>query len=120
MIMMSRVPTTINSARTYTLNTLKSTLSGGHPLSTNSLHVCGDSTSVSHSATVSVHTKKYLCADRCGGRSSEGGSCSVVFVAMAGGQLEEPEQSSLVFRLSSDFSEYFSSLVGGTCDWPAT
>jgi hypothetical protein len=49
-------------------------LRAGHSGVLNSLHVLGDKTSVSHAATVKVHTKKYLCADRCGGKSKEGGS----------------------------------------------
>ena len=33
---------------------------------------------MSHAATVSVQTKKYLCALRCGGKLSEGGRRSVM------------------------------------------
>jgi hypothetical protein len=36
--------------------------------------VRGESTRVSQAAMVSVHTKKYFCADRCGGSRSENGS----------------------------------------------
>lgn len=52
------------------------TLSTGHPSILKRRQVRGDKTRVSHAATVKVHTKKYLCADRCGGRLREGGSWS--------------------------------------------
>ena len=52
----------------------KRILSAGHSDVFINLHVLGDSTSVSQAATVKVQTKKYLCAERCGGRSREGGS----------------------------------------------
>lgn len=45
----------------------------GHPGDLRSLHERGDRTRVSQAATVNVHTKKYLCAERCGGRSRDGG-----------------------------------------------
>ncbi len=41
-------------------------LSTGHPSDLKSFQVLGLSTRVSHAATVRVHTKKYLCAERCG------------------------------------------------------
>lgn len=49
-------------------------LSSGHPLVRRRRHVRGVRTSVSQAATVSVQTKRYFCAERWGGRSSEGGS----------------------------------------------
>ena len=42
--------------------------STGHSEVFMSLHARGERTRVSHAATVSVHTKKYLCAERWGGR----------------------------------------------------
>lgn len=48
-------------------------LSTGHPSVLKSLKLLGVSTRVSHAATVRVHTKKYLWAERCGGRFRESG-----------------------------------------------
>ena len=41
-------------------------------------HVLGERTRVSQAATVSVQTKKYLCALKCGGKLREGGSNAVI------------------------------------------
>jgi hypothetical protein len=49
------------------------TLSTGHPSDLKSFQLLGLKTRVSHAATVRVHTKKYLCAERCGGRFREFG-----------------------------------------------
>lgn len=48
----------------------------GRSLARQRRYVLGLSTRVSHAATVSVHTKKYLCADKCGGRFKYGGNRS--------------------------------------------
>src|ERR1700722_18632869 len=87
-IVTSRIPTIVNSRGIYTLKMLKRTLSGGQPASKISLHVLGKRTRGSQYATVSVHTKKYLCAAKRGWRSSDGGSCWVRF-AMAGSAKKE-------------------------------
>jgi hypothetical protein len=50
---------------------------GGQPgLCLKSFHVLGDKTRVSQAATVNVQTKKYLCADRWGGRFKYAGRMS--------------------------------------------
>jgi hypothetical protein len=62
----------------------KMALRTGHPSVFKSLKLLGLNTRESHAATVRVHTKKYLCADRWGGRRRELGSKSglmVIFVA---------------------------------------
>lgn len=48
-------------------------LSAGHPSDFWSFQPLGVKTRVSHAATVSVQTKKYLWAERCGGRRREFG-----------------------------------------------
>ena len=63
-----------NSTGIKTLRKWKRILSAGHPGVLRRRHVRGDRTSVSHAATVRVQTKKYLCAERWGGRLREGGS----------------------------------------------
>ena len=50
----------------------------GHSEVFMSLHARGERTRVSHAATVSVQTKKYLCALRWGGRLREGGRSDVI------------------------------------------
>lgn len=56
----------------------KMILRTGHSPVFMSRHARGDSTSVSQAATVSVQTKKYLCALKCGGRLRDGGSNEVM------------------------------------------
>lgn len=79
---MHHVPTMMNSMGIQRRKKWKESLRTGHPGVLKSLHVRGERTRVSHAATVSVQTKKYLWADKCGGRSSEGGREIVPFVAL--------------------------------------
>lgn len=63
----------MNSAGMRYLKNWKTILRTGHSLVFMSLQLRGDNTRVSHAATVRVHTKKYLCALRWGGRFRYGG-----------------------------------------------
>ena len=56
----------------------KMIFSTGHSEVFISLHARGERTRVSHAATVSVQTKKYLCALRWGGKLREGGRSDVI------------------------------------------
>src|SRR5262245_35118487 len=67
-------PTIANSIGINHLMKWRSTLRGGQPGVLKTRHSLGERTRVSHAATVSVHTKKYFCADRWGGRLRDGGS----------------------------------------------
>lgn len=67
-------PTIMNSMGMKRRMKWNRTLRAGHSLVLRSLQVLGLRTSVSHAATVRVQTKKYLCAERCGGKSNEAGS----------------------------------------------
>ena len=60
-------------------------LRAGHSFVRKRRHALGDKTSVSQAATVRVHTKKYLCADKCGGKSRDGGSAGVVELSAIAG-----------------------------------
>jgi hypothetical protein len=70
------IPTTMNSAGIRMRRKQKITLRTGHPSLFKSLKFLGLRTKVSHAATVRVHTKKYLCAERWGGRRRELGNKS--------------------------------------------
>jgi hypothetical protein len=67
------IPTIVNSAGMRTRRKKKMVLSTGHPSDLRSFQLLGLKTSVSHAATVRVHTKKYLWAERWGGRRREFG-----------------------------------------------
>jgi hypothetical protein len=69
------IPTTTNSMGMKILKKLYKILRTGHPSFVFTiLHERGERTRVSHAATVRVQTKKYLWAERWGGRSRDGGS----------------------------------------------
>jgi hypothetical protein len=70
------IPTTMNSAGIRMRRKKKMALRTGHPSVFKSLKLLGLKTRESHAATVSVHTKKYLWADRWGGRRRELGNKS--------------------------------------------
>jgi hypothetical protein len=70
------IPTTMNSAGIRMRTKKKMALRTGHPSVFKSLKLLGLKTRESHAATVSVHTKKYLWADRWGGRRRELGNKS--------------------------------------------
>jgi hypothetical protein len=80
-------PTATNSMTIINRKIWKKILRTGHPGVLSSLHVRGESTRVSHAAIVSVHTKKYLWAAKCGGRRSDAGSNDVGSIDMFSGQL---------------------------------
>lgn len=67
-------PTIVNSMGMKRRRKWYASLSAGHSLVRRRRHERGERTRVSQAATVRVQTKKYLCAERCGGRSREGGS----------------------------------------------
>lgn len=69
-------------------------LSTGHPSVLKSFQLLGLKTRVSHAATVRVHTKKYLWAERCGGRRREFGRRSGLSVTfeVIGAKSEEEER----------------------------
>ena len=67
----------MNSIGMKNLKKWKMILRRGHSGVFMRRHVLGERTRVSQAATVSVQTKKYLCADRWGGRSREGGRMEV-------------------------------------------
>jgi hypothetical protein len=67
------IPTMVNSTGIRKRRKKNMDLSAGHPSDLRSFQLLGDKTRVSHAATVRVHTKKYLCAERCGGRFREFG-----------------------------------------------
>ncbi len=71
-------PTMMNSTGMKTRRKWNIIFRTGHSVVFMSLHPLGESTRVSQAATVNVHTKKYLCADRCGGKLREGGRREVM------------------------------------------
>lgn len=70
-------PTIINSTGMKMRRAWNRTLRAGQPGDFIRRQVRGERTRVSHAATVSVHTRKYLWALRWGGRLREGGSWSM-------------------------------------------
>ena len=70
------IPAIVNSMGIKSLKKWKAIFKTGHSLVLRSLYALGERTRVSQAATVRVHTKKYLCADRWGGKSRDGGSWS--------------------------------------------
>ncbi len=66
-------PTIVNSMGMNHRRKWYAILRGGHSGLRKSLYDRGESTRVSQAATVKVHTKKYLWAERWGGRLREGG-----------------------------------------------
>ena len=66
-------PTMVNSMGIKKRRMWKKILRTGHSLVRKRRHARGDNTRVSQAATVSVHTKKYFCAERWGGRLRESG-----------------------------------------------
>jgi hypothetical protein len=61
---MEDIPTMVNSAGIRKRRKKKMALSTGQPSDLRSFQLLGVKTKVSHAATVRVHTKKYLCAER--------------------------------------------------------
>jgi len=76
------IPTMMNSAGIRMRRKKKMTLRTGHPSVFKSLKLLGLNTRESHAATVRVQTKKYLCADRWGGRRRELGNKSGLMVML--------------------------------------
>ena len=72
----------MNSAGIKYLRTWKRTFKRGHSGVLESLQARGERTRVSHAATVKVHTKKYLWAERWGGRLRYLGSRPMILSAM--------------------------------------
>lgn len=58
------IPTTVNSAGIRKRRKINMFFRIGHPSDLRSFQLLGVKTSVSQAATVRVHTKKYLCAER--------------------------------------------------------
>lgn len=61
---MMNIPATVNSIGIKSLKKWKAIFKTGHSFVRSSLYALGERTRVSHAATVSVQTKKYLCADK--------------------------------------------------------
>jgi hypothetical protein len=76
------IPTMVNSAGIRKRRKKNMDLSAGHPSDLKSFQLLGLNTRVSHAATVRVHTKKYLWAERCGGRRREFGRRSGLSVRL--------------------------------------
>ena len=70
------IPAIVNSMGIKSLKKWKAIFKTGHSLVLRSLYALGERTRVSQAATVRVHTKKYLWADKWGGKSRDGGSWS--------------------------------------------
>jgi hypothetical protein len=67
------IPTMVNSIGIRTRRKKNMVLSAGHPSNLRSFQLLGVKTRLSHAATVRVHTKKYLWAERCAERFREFG-----------------------------------------------
>ena len=80
------IPVMTNSMGMSQRTTWNKILRTGHSFVFSRRKARGDKTRVSQAATVSVHTKKYLCAARCGERSSDAGRGMTDMVV--GGQAE--------------------------------
>lgn len=98
------IPTTINSAGIKKRRKKKIVLRIGHPSIRKSVQLFGLRTRVSQAATVRVHTKKYLWAERRGGRRREFGRSSRPREALDMIEGEGMEREVVVVVLSSDTS----------------
>jgi hypothetical protein len=93
-------------------------LSTGHPSDLKSFQLLGLKTSVSHAATVRVHTKKYLWAERCGESLREFGRRSGLSVTFEDIGVRKEKRNSwrrgrrALISLSVETPHYFGNPIG--------